>query len=116
VAPTLLELLDLPVPTGIDGRSWAAAARGGVDRTTRERAFSDTWYATANRASIWTSARQCQKDFGSTRLEHDSFEDGCYDRLTDPEFRSVFTDAALLAELVAWREARPQPTHAGTAP
>jgi arylsulfatase A-like enzyme len=115
VPPTLLDLLGLEPPSGIDGRSWADAARGRTDRTERTRAISDTWYVTANRASIWTATRQCQKDFGSTRLEHDSFEDGCYDRIADPEFRSVFSDDALLAELVSWRETTPPAPDAGTA-
>jgi arylsulfatase A-like enzyme len=105
VPSTLLDLLGLPgLPPEVDGRSWADAVRGRTDRTTRTRAISDTWYFTANRSSIWTDERQCQKDFGSARLEHDGFQDGCYDRMHDPEFRTVFQDDALMAELVGWRE------------
>ncbi len=116
VSPTLLDLLDLEPPAGTDGHSWADAARGEAVGTDRTRAISDTWYVTANRASIWTATRQCQKDFGSTRLEHDSFVDGCYDRRADPEFRSVLSDDGLMAELIAWRGSHTPGTPAGTAP
>jgi len=116
LSPTLLDLLGLEAPTEIDGRSWADAARGRTDRTDRARAISDTWYVTANRASIWTDTRQCQKDFGSTRLEHDSFQDGCYDRIADPEFLSPFSDDGLMAELIAWRGSYHPGIRAGATP
>lgn len=102
LTPTVLELLGLPAPTGVEGRSWAAQVRGQGDRTTRDRAYSDTWYFTANRSSIWTDRLQCQKDFGSIDID-DAFAEGCYDRKTDPDFTNLVRDEALLAELVAWR-------------
>ncbi|MCB9696283.1 MAG: sulfatase [Alphaproteobacteria bacterium] len=103
VFPTLLELLGLPVPGGIDGRSWARQVLGKADRTTRERAFSDTWFADVSRASVRTERMACQKDFGSRESARDTFVDGCFDRKTDPDFLNVMMDDALMAELVAWR-------------
>ena len=103
VFPTVLDLLGLPVPTGIDGRSWATQVLGKADRTTRERAFSDTWFADVSRASVRTERMACQKDFGSKENARDTFVDGCFDRKTDPDFRNVTMDDALMAELVAWR-------------
>lgn len=103
VMPTVLDLVGVPAPSGIDGRSWAGQLRGESDRTTRERAFSDTWYAAANRASIWTERMQCQKDYGSAAEPVDAFADGCFDRKTDPDFLDLKQDPELLAALDAWR-------------
>ncbi|MEQ1508208.1 MAG: sulfatase [Myxococcota bacterium] len=102
VMPTVLGLVGVTAPDGIDGQSWATQVQGQGDRTTRTRAFSDTWYFTANRSSIWTDKLQCQKDFGSTGID-DAFADGCFDRTTDPTFKNLIHDPALEAELVAWR-------------
>lgn len=102
VMPTLLELVGLPVPEDLDGSSWAAQLRGEADRTTRTLAFSDTWYWTASRASVWSDSLQCQRDYGLRSLE-DSFVDGCYDRLRDTLFERPFEAPDLLEELDAWR-------------
>ncbi len=125
ISPTLLELLGLPVPNDIEGQSWAAQLRGDSAVTTREHAISDTWYFQANRASIWTTERQCQKDFGTQPVLQDGFVDGCYDRRTDPLFTNLVEDPALMAVLVAWRtslegvvtlEGAPSPEPAGGEP
>lgn len=106
VTPTLLDLVGIAPPTGIDGQDLGKLLRGEVapPHTARTRAFADTWYFNANRASLWTDTTQCQKDFGSVGIT-DAFADGCFDRRTDPEFRNLKQDPALMAELVAWREA-----------
>jgi arylsulfatase A-like enzyme len=100
--PTVLGLVGLSAPEGIDGQSWSAQLKGGSDKTTRERAFSSTWWSTAERASIWTEKMQCQKDYGSTGLQ-DTFATGCFDRATDPEFKDLKQNPELLAELDAWK-------------
>ncbi len=100
--PTVLDLVGLKPPKDVDGRSWAAQVRGEKPRTDREVAFSDTWYFNANRASIWTPERQCQKDYGSVGVE-DVFAQGCFDRRTDPDFTNVIGDEALMARLDEWR-------------
>jgi arylsulfatase A-like enzyme len=103
--PTLLDLLDLPTEDSLPGESWAAQLRG-ADRTTRDRAWSDSWFRETSRASVWTSTRQCQLDFGSGRVAADTHEDGCFDRAADPDFHEPIADEALLTELRAWRAAR----------
>ncbi len=103
LAPTLLDLVGLPIPEGLDGMSHAAVLRGEGARTQREEAWSATWQFTAKRASWWTTARQCQVDFGSTDVE-DSFVDACYDRRTDPAFTRVVDDPAAMTALKAWVE------------
>lgn len=102
VSPTLLELLGLPPFAGVDGQSWAAQVRGTSDRTTRTRAFSDTWHFNVNRASVWTEGAQCQKDFGSVETV-DQFETACFDRIADPTFVRPRADPALMRELEQWR-------------
>ena len=99
--PTVLDLVGLSLPDNLDGRSWAAAVRGEVDRTERKRAYSATWHFTAHRGSVWTSERQCQLDFGSVGID-DDFVDACYDRTVDPTFTNVITDRALTDELDGW--------------
>lgn len=104
VQPTILGLLGL---TGHDlpGEDLSEWVRSG-GRTRRTRAFTETWYFGANRSAILTEERACQKDWGSTRIQDDVFEDGCFDRRRDPDWRTPFVDAALTAELTAWRAAR----------
>lgn len=104
VMPTILSLAGLP--TGdLPGGDLSALARAG-GRSPRTRAFTDTWYFGANRAAVFTSDRACQHDFGSTGIRDDSFEQGCFDRVADPDFHEAFPDDSLLAELTAWRAAR----------
>ncbi|MEQ1569681.1 MAG: sulfatase [Myxococcota bacterium] len=102
VMPTVLGLVGLPAPAGVDGQSWAPMLFGEGDRTTRTRAFSDTWFGGVNRAAVWTEAMMCQKDFGSVGAD-DPFADGCYERRTDPLSTNLKQDPALQAELDAWR-------------
>lgn len=104
IVPTVLGLLEAPADPALTGSDWSAQLSGASDRTTRTRAFSDTWFYGKSRAAVWTSERQCQHDFGSGR--EGDMVDGCHDRAADPEFRHPFEDRALEAELVAWRKAR----------
>ena len=114
--PTVLDLAGVPAPSGIDGQSWAAQLKGNGNRTTRERAFSDTWYFNANRSSIWTERMQCQKDFGTAGKPEDTFADGCFDRKTDPDFLDLKADPELQAALEAWRAEVTKSVTAGPAP
>ncbi len=106
VVPTVLGLAGLPTVLPTDelqaGHDWSdLVADGG--RTTRTRAVADTWYEGANRASIWTSERQCQRDWGSKRIRNDSFTTACYDRVSDPDFTVPVDEPALADQLAAWR-------------
>ncbi len=103
VMPTLVDFLGVPVPEAATGTSLAQHLRGERSRTERSEAFSDTWYFTANRSSIWTATTQCQLDFGTTGLD-DGFADACYDRTSDPEFTSPEADPDLTKRLRAWRQ------------
>ena len=77
---------------------------GKGSATGRDAAVCDTWYLNANRASIWTSDWQCQKDFGSINAEKDKlFVEGCYDRKADPDFENPVDRPELMARLEAWR-------------
>ena len=105
MAPTLLGLLGRGEDLGaISGRDLSTALQSG--QTGRDVAISDTWYTNANRAAIWTSSTQCQRDFGSTNLEDDGFVDGCFDRGSDPDFVTPIEDANLMARLETWRQER----------
>ncbi len=101
VAPTVLGLAGLTGETGFDGMDLSAAVRGEQPRTGREQAYADTWFRGARRASLWTAARQCQKDFGSAPLDlpDEVFPDGCFDRDADPTFLDPIEDAELMAKL-----------------
>jgi len=100
VLPTVLSHLDLPVPDDVDGIDHSDVLASG--RTSRERAFAEATYRGIHRASLWTTERQCQKDFGSTQeLPDDAFVDGCFDRRADPDFVTAIEDPALMAELEA---------------
>jgi arylsulfatase A-like enzyme len=102
VMPTVLGLVGVPAPDHLDGMSWAAQLKGQGDKTTRQRAFSDTWFMGAARAAIWTDTTECQKDYGSVGVD-DTFATGCYDRRVDPQFTNLKQDAALQKELDDWR-------------
>ncbi len=104
-APTVLGLLGVDGLGEVSGRDLSAALRGRAATTDRPFAIADTWYLNANRASIWTSAVQCQRDFGSVGLEGDGFVDGCFDRAADPDFTTPVDAPEWMARLVAWREA-----------
>jgi arylsulfatase A-like enzyme len=119
LVPTVLSLAGLPpAPEPLDGIDLSAVVRGEASSTTRTEAYSDTLLEGADRASLWTSTTQCQKDYGSVLGPDDAgIPDGCFDRKADPDFTKVSTDAALLAALDA-RHAElvgllpaPEPTH-----
>ncbi len=107
--PTLMGLLDDPIDPGAEGlpgRDWSELVRVGAGTADRDRAFAASMFHGANVASIWTPERQCQRDYGTLGTDDFPLIEGCFDRAADPEFTQPFDDAALLAELEAWREAR----------
>jgi arylsulfatase A-like enzyme len=107
VAPTLLALAGLP-PLDAPGREWASAARGGVDETDRDLAFSDTWFKEANRAAVYRSDRACQVDFTPNVRGPggNDFVTGCFDRRGDPEHAEPLADDDLTDALLHWRRER----------
>jgi arylsulfatase A-like enzyme len=105
LTPTLLALAGLPAPEGLAGMDLSASVRG-APTTPRTHAWSDSWFQQVNRSSIWTSSMQCQLDFGTRHFKADSHQDGCFDRITDPDQRRPIADKALTADLRAWRKDR----------
>lgn len=99
LAPTLMSLVGLQGQAGFDGVDLAPVVAAG-GKSPREKAYADILHDGVHRASIWTAARQCQKDYGTTKnIENDQFESACYDRAADPTFTKAIEDAALAAEL-----------------
>lgn len=107
IAPTVVSLAGLAGQEGFDGMDLSAAVLGRAKSTGREIAYADTLYEGIHRASTWSSTHQCQRDFGSThKLEDDAFEDGCYDRVADPEFTATVAEQpALITELTQRHDA-----------
>jgi len=110
VAPTVLGLAGVRGYQG-PGHDWSAQVRGASSRTTRERAFVDTWYGHADRAAIYTDDVACHQAFSmGTAKARDRSEryTGCYDRNRDRLALEPLEPGRpdLMAELLAWREAR----------
>ena len=59
-------------------------------------------------AAVFTPTHQCQQDFGSTERQQakGKFLPGCHDRHADPLLATEIEQPELMAQLVAWREAR----------
>lgn len=106
--PTLLSLLDLPGDPALPGLDLSPLVRANAPerQTPRRQAFTDTWYFGANRSAVFTDAAACQRDFGSVGMKRDTFQNGCFDRVADPDFTQPVPHDALMEELVAWRAAR----------
>lgn len=111
VMPTILGLAGIQAPE-VQGRDWSEQLRGDQEVTTREVAYVDTWFQSANRLAGYTPERSCHHDGRSDdalpeqgrRLPQTS----CYDQRTDPyQERPLETlDEALLERMHGWREAR----------
>ena len=67
---------DLP-----DGRDWSGSVRAAKP-TSRERAFTETWFNTSSRAAVYESIWACQLDFRSSGGDG-MFRDGCFHRTLD---------------------------------
>lgn len=105
IVPTLLGVLGLEGYAGPGMDHSALLARGG--RSTRQAAFTDTWFIDTSRAAVYTEARACQRDFARVDLgEVGLFREGCFDRGRDPRHDRPLPNAALEGTLLAWREAR----------
>lgn len=99
LAPTLLALAGSPSGVeGVDGVDLSKVVKSG-GATGRAEAYADTTYEGVHRASMWTAAHQCQKDFGSRDIGEDQFSDGCFDRKADPDFTQVIQDEPLMNKL-----------------
>lgn len=89
-SPTLLSLIgsgDRAEPA--DGTDLSTLARGDGHTSPHRYVFTDTWFQSANRAAIWSSTHQCQRDFGSEEpMAGDArFVNGCFNRRADPLHR-----------------------------
>jgi len=110
IAPTLLALVGAGGYRG-PGRDWSAQVRGESVRTTRERAFVDTWFGRADRAAIYTDDVACHEAFSmgtARRRTRPGRYTGCYDRHLDRLARLPLDPGRpdLVEELQAWREAQ----------
>lgn len=102
VLPTINGLIGVQGYEG-PGHSWAKQLRGAL-RTSRERAWVDTWFWEVERSAIYTEQRACFYHFSEPRrVRHKHPSPYCYDRLTDPHgLEPVGPDEALLGELKDW--------------
>lgn len=106
LVPTLVALSGLPAAEGVDGVDLSAVVKAG-GTSPRSQHYADTFYEKLDRASVWTTTHQCQKDFGSAESEPDpTFVDGCYDRKTDPDFTKPVAQPDLMAALEQEHAAR----------
>lgn len=105
VLPTLTGLLGIDGYEG-PGQDWSAQLRGEADRTTRTRAFVDTWFWEVQRAAIYTEQHACFDQYNDPpRQRHDHEHPYCYDRAADPHGLSPLPpDPALLGELKVWHD------------
>jgi hypothetical protein len=100
--PTLLGLTGGWEPEEeVQGSDWSALLASG-GRTTREEAFTETWYMEANRAALWTPSTACQRNWGPP--PDDRFKTACYNRLKDADFRKPVQDEPLMERLTEWRK------------
>jgi arylsulfatase A-like enzyme len=98
VAPTLLALAGIPGPA-VPGHDLSDSVRSGVP-TGRSRAWSDTWFLSADRAAVYTEGWACTQSFA------DDEEGDCFHRGLDPMHLRPSTDDALLEALGTWRKDR----------
>jgi hypothetical protein len=101
LTPTILGLLGVSPDSTLPGSDWSDVIKDAGMRTTRSRAYSDTWFYPFNRAAIWTSHQHCQVEFGWPRA---NFPDACFERGSGERVDAP----ALRSELLAWRAARQQ--------
>jgi arylsulfatase A-like enzyme len=106
LVPTVLGLAGLGAAEGSTGSDWSALVKAGSGVTSRQTAFTSSWFHGANIAAAWTSGRQCQVDYGSVRDAKGQQVSGCYDRKSDPALTTPIEAPELLAELEGWRQAR----------
>ena len=105
MAPTLAGLLGVPM-TSAPGSDWSAQLRGETDRTSRDRAFADTWFRDVSRAAVYAPDHACQLDFTTPAGDDPRFVDGCFDRAADPLHAHPIDHPELRDELVRWRGER----------
>lgn len=107
VLPTIAGLAQVPGYIG-PGQDWSAALRGETDRTTRTRAWSDSWFWEVQRAAVFTDERACMDEYLRLDRTRSPMElPVCWDRRRDPLAQDPLPpDEALLAELRRWRADR----------
>ena len=105
LAPTLLGLAGVEGWEG-PGVDLTDAITGRSAATPRSRAFTDTWFLKSSRAAVYTEDRMCQLNFrvgDETDRNGHRWDDGCFDRRTDPTHASAERDASGEREIRVWR-------------
>ncbi|TNE91628.1 MAG: hypothetical protein EP330_04635 [Deltaproteobacteria bacterium] len=108
VTPTLLGLADIEGYEG-PGQDHSALIRGEGQRTARDRAFVDTWFAERQRAAVYTDDTACHLELQKTEdTTPGRVFPACYDRRTDPWAEHPLADPprALIKEAWQWRKDR----------
>lgn len=105
LSPTIWRLAGLPPQEDFGGQDLSAAVRGETPRTSRERAYTDTWFRKVNRGAFYEDGRACQlaEDQGLTDRNGVTFVPGCFDRHDDPDHLRPSPEPEALASLAAWR-------------
>jgi hypothetical protein len=112
VAPTVLGLAGLDADrVGFGGdapRDLSDALSGSEGGTGRLRAWTDTWFMTADRAAFYEPERACMASFADAPTPGPTgrFVPGCYDRDADPTFADARPDASAQQALADWRDAQ----------
>jgi hypothetical protein len=109
VAPTLLDLAGVPGGLGVGMSHSAALAAGGASRTVRKAAYADTWFLDVDRAAMYTDSHACQRSFDIDVVADSPdpfFQEGCFDRVADPQHEQPLRDLQREHALVGWRKAR----------
>ncbi len=109
VLPTVLELAGVDAADEGPGQSWASQVRGESDRTTRERAFVDTWFQESRRSGVFSESLHCHDDWKGVTAQEGALAGqrrvprACYDGDTSDVPVPGEASEALLAELDAFR-------------
>jgi arylsulfatase A-like enzyme len=95
VVPTLLDLLGIPVPAGVEGVSLAGRLRG-ADATAERPVYAEVALGTppTYTCAVWTGSRKCiVSDAGSAQCFDTGGDPGEQHPLTDPELLTSGRDA-----------------------
>lgn len=108
VAPTVLGLLHHELADAA-GEDWSGLLREPEGQTSRQSAYSATWFLNTARAAVYTKDTVCQQDFGSGEQPEGrpAFNPGCY-RRAGIDFGEAVEARGLMRRLERWWASQPQ--------